>query len=92
MAAGVDATPFNATLTSASPVLSAAATFENGVALSNAGSLMGGNGGVPLPLNAYAGQTADLALALEIDAGANPAADFHALRDVMLLLEYEATF
>ncbi|HEX2541206.1 MAG TPA: hypothetical protein VHM00_08995 [Caldimonas sp.] len=91
IAVGADAAPFDATLASTSPALSAPAAFEAGLAMSNAGILADGNGGVPLPLNAFAGQTADLTLTLEIDSAANPGVDFSGLREVMLWLEYEAT-
>jgi hypothetical protein len=89
---GVDDTPFTATFSSAQPAQDVDVPFEKTVALSNAGPLAGANGGVPLPLNAFVGLDLDQVFTLEIDADANPAADFTRLQDVLLLVEYEAQF
>ena len=92
VAVGVDNAPFTATFSSANPAKSEAITFEKGVALSNAGALADGNGGVPLPLNKFAGLDVDQTFKLLIDANANVASDFTHLSEVLLLAEYEATF
>lgn len=92
MAVGLKATPFSATLSSSAPVLSEGITFEKGVALSNAGALSDGNGGIPLPLNTFVGLDANQTFRLEIDANANLGVDFTLLTEVMLLVEYEATY
>ena len=64
--------------------------LTNGVAMTNAGFLAGANGGVPLPLNALTGISADQPFTLTIDAGANPGVDFSKLYDVQMCVEYEA--
>jgi hypothetical protein len=92
VAVGVDDTPFTATFSSAKPAQSEAVTFEQGIALSNAGALADGNGGVPLPLNTFAGLDADQTFTLVLDAAANPGTDFTNLDEVLLLVEYEAAF
>ncbi len=73
-------------------MLSEGITFEKGVALSNAGALSDGNGGIPLPLNTFVGLDANQTFRLEIDANANLGVDFTLLTEVMLLVEYEATY
>jgi hypothetical protein len=91
-AVGVDDAPFSATFSSANPAQSEAITFEKSVALSNAGALAGGNAGVPLPLNTFVGLDVDQTFKLLIDADANAGTDFTNLSEVLLLVEYEATF
>jgi signal transduction histidine kinase len=44
------------------------------------------------PEEAFVGLDLDQVFTLEIDADANPAADFTRLQDVLLLVEYEAQF
>jgi hypothetical protein len=90
---GVDAAPFTATFASTqAPARSEAITIEQGVALSNGGVLADGNGGVPLPLTSFVGLDLDQRFTLSIDADANAAVDFSGLRDLLLLVEYEAAF
>jgi hypothetical protein len=91
-AVGVDDTPFTATFSSTNPVLNEEITFDTTVALSNAGVLAGGNGGVPLPLNAFVGLDLEQVFRLTIDADDNPGTDFTRIADVLLLVEYEAGF
>ena len=92
VAVGVPDAPFTATFSGAKPAHTESITFEKGIALSNAGALADGNAGVPLPLNAFAGKNVDQIFKLVIDAAANPAVDFKHLEEVLLLVEYEATF
>lgn len=92
VAVGVDDTPFTATFSSAKPAKSAVISFEKGIALSNAGALADGNGGVPLPLNAFVGLDVEQTLKLRLDAGANPGSKLKQLEEVLLLVEYEAKF
>jgi hypothetical protein len=92
IAVGAEDAAFNATFSAKTPATTATIQFEKGIALSNAGALADGNGGVPLPLNAFAGLKVDQVFKLEIDAVANPGSSFKNLREVMLLAEYEATF
>src|SRR5262249_4473659 len=92
IAVGAEDAAFNATFSSKSPATTAAIQFEKGIALSNAGALADGTAGVPLPLNAFVGLNVDQVFKLEIDAAANPGSNFKNLREVMLLVEYEATF
>jgi hypothetical protein len=90
-AVGVKDTAFGATFSSAVPAQSQAITFEKGIALSNAGALAGGNAGVPLPLNIFAGVDVDQTFTLKIDSAANAGIDFTNLSEVLLLLEFETT-
>jgi hypothetical protein len=92
IAVGMDDAPFTATFSSANPVQSEEITFEKGIALSNAGALADGNGGVPLPLNTFAGLHLDQTYKLLIDANNNAGTDFKNLAEILLLAEYEATF
>ncbi len=92
VAVGANDAPFTAVFSSANPAHSEEVTFEKGVALSNAGPLVDGNDGVPLPLNTFVGLNSDQAFILHIDADANAGTDFTNLSDVLLLVEYEATF
>jgi hypothetical protein len=92
VAVGVDDTPFTATLSATQPATVQPITFENGIALSNSGALADGNGGVPLPLNAFVGLDVDQTLTLTIDPAASPGSNLQPLYEVLLLLEYEATF
>jgi hypothetical protein len=92
VAIGVDDAPFTATFSSDNPAQNEAIAFEKGVALSNAGALADGNGGVPLPLNAFVNLDVDQTFMLSMDAAANPGTDFTQLTEVLLLAEYEATF
>lgn len=91
-AVGVEDAPFTATFSSADPGQDEDIAFEKGLALSNAGALAGGNGGVPLPLNSFVSLDLDQTFELEIDAGANPAVDFTRIADVLMLVEYSAEF
>lgn len=92
VAVGVHDAPFTATFSSTTPANSETITFKKGIALSNAGALSDGNGGVPLPLNTFVGLNSDQTFNLVIDAGANAGVDFTNLTEVLLLVEYEATF
>jgi hypothetical protein len=92
VAVGVDDLPFVATFSSANPAQSEQVTFEKGIALSNAGALADGNGGVPLPLNTFVGLDVDQTFKLVIDAADNPAIDFKNFTEILLLAEYEASF
>jgi hypothetical protein len=92
VAVGASDAAFTATFSSATPVNSKSITFEKGVALSNAGVLADGNGGVALPLNSFVGLDVDQVFKLVIDADANPGSDLSNLQEVLLLVEYEATF
>jgi len=87
-AVGVESASFTATFSSANPGQDEDVTFEKALALSNAGVLAGGNGGVPLPLNTFVGVDLDQTFELEIDADANPAADFTRIADVLMVAEY----
>lgn len=89
-AVGVESASFTATFSSANPGQDEDITFEKALALSNAGVLAGGNGGVALPLNTFVGVDFDQTFELEIDADANPAADFTRIADVLMLAEYSA--
>ena len=92
MAVGLKNLPFDAAFISTNPAASEVITFEKGVALSNAGALADGNGGVALPLNTFTGIDANQTFRLEIDANANVGVDFTTLTEVMLLVEYQADF
>jgi hypothetical protein len=92
VAVGADDAAFTADFSSATPASTAMITFEKGIAMSNAGALADGNGGVALPLNTLAGLDVDQTFELVIDADANPARDLSNLQEVLLLVEYEATF
>jgi hypothetical protein len=89
---GVGDAPFTGEFSAANPALSAEITFEKGIALSNAGALADGNGGVPLSLNAFVGLNSDQTFTLVIDEDANAGTDFKNMSEVLLLVEYEATF
>lgn len=91
VAVGVDDAPFTATFSSAKPAKTETITFENGIALSNAGPLADGNGGVPLPLNGFVGLDVDQILKLRLDATANPGSKLKQLAEVLLLVEYQAS-
>ena len=90
VAVGTDDAPFTATFSASKPVLGQAVDFDGGVALSNAGALAGGNGGVPLPLTAFVGADVDQVFTFALDADANPGADLSGLHEVLLMAEYEA--
>lgn len=90
VAVGVDDAPFTATFSSAKPAKSEVISFEKGIALSNAGALADGNGGVPLPLNTFVGLELEQTLKLRLDAAANPGSKLKQLEEVLLLVEYEA--
>lgn len=92
VAVGVDDAPFTATFSSAKPAKSEVITFEKGIALSNAGALADGNGGVPLPLNTFVGLDVEQTLKLRLDADANPGSKLKQVEEVLLLVEYEAKF
>jgi hypothetical protein len=92
IAVGVDDAPIAATFASTTPAQSMAITLEKGVALSNAGVLADGNAGVPLPLTNFVEIDVGQRFALTIDDALNPGVDFSALSEVLLLVEYEATF
>ena len=89
---GVGDAAVAATFSSDNPVQSEAITFEKGAAFSNAGVLADGNGGVPLPLNTFVGLDVDQIFSLTIDADANAGIDFKDLSEVLMLVEYDATF
>lgn len=91
-AVGVNDAPFTSVFSSANPAQSKGIEFEKGIALSNAGALADGNAGVPLPLNAFVGLDVDQTFSLVIDADANAGSDFTKMTEVLLLVEYEATF
>jgi Tc toxin complex TcA C-terminal TcB-binding domain len=92
IAVGADDAVFNSKFSSTIPASTSTITFEKGIALSNAGVLADGNGGVPLPLNAFTGLSTDQIFKLEIDTAIAPGINFKNLREVMLLVEYEAAF
>lgn len=77
---------------SASPGQNEEITFEKTLAVSNASALADGNGGVPLPLNAFVGIDLDQTFELQIDADANPAGALMRIADVLLLAEYGANY
>lgn len=87
-AVGKTEKPYSASLTAAKSGTTAACKFTRGVALSNAGPLLGTK--PPLPLNALAGLPVDQTLVLELDR-TGIAKELKALFDVVLYLEYEAT-
>jgi hypothetical protein len=91
-AVGVDGAQFTATFASKNPGQDEEITFDKALALSNAGALAGGNGGVPLPLTTFVGLDLDQTFELEIDADANAAVDFTRIADVLMLAEYGADF
>jgi len=92
IAVGADDAAFGSKFSSSIPASTSTITFEKGIALSNAGVLADGNGGVPLPLNAFTGLNTDQIFKLEIDTATAPGINFKKLREVMLLVEYEASF
>lgn len=92
MAVGMKNSSFAASLSATSPGASELVSFDKGVALSNAGLLADGNGGVPLPLNTFTAIDANQTFTLDIDADANVGVDFAELSEVMLLVEYRADF
>ncbi len=92
VAVGVDDAPVSATLSSDNPALSEAITLEQGVALSNAGVLWDGNGGVPLPLSSFVGLDASQRFTLTIDEADNAGVDLSGVKEVMLLVEFEAQY
>ena len=92
IAVGGEDAATSAAFRSASPMTTAAIAFEKGIALSNAGLLADGNAGVPLPLNALVGLDTDQVFTLELDAAANPGVNLTNLREIMLLVEYNAQF
>ena len=81
---------YSATLTASKSAKSAAFTFDNGIATSNAGLLLGGK--PALPLNNLVGLTLDQPFVLEITRSAGVAAELKQLFDVVLYVDYEATF
>ncbi len=88
---GIGAPACTASFASTKPAHAEEIVFEDGVALSNAGVLADGNGGVPLPLAAFAGFDADQVFTLDLAEAANPGIDLRGVRDVLLLAEYSAT-
>jgi hypothetical protein len=60
------------------------------VALSNAGALADGNGGVARPLNTFVDLDVDQTFELMIDADVNSGGELSSLEEVLLLAEYEA--
>jgi hypothetical protein len=88
MAVGVTKQTYAASLSADTPSgTQAAFSFEDGIAFSNAGSLLGT--GAPLPLNAIVGAPFDQTLTVEIDRGAAEEELRH-LFDVVLMVEYAA--
>lgn len=78
----------SATLTATQSGTVASIAFDDGLALSNAGPLLGT--GPALPLNAIVGTPADQRFVLDIDRS-GVAAQLSRLADVVLYLEYHAT-
>jgi hypothetical protein len=91
IASGVTDAPIQTTVSSESPPTSADIDLNKGVAFSNAGVLSDGNGGAPLPLNAFVDLDLEQQFTVSIDAGENPGTDFGKLDDVLLYVDYEAT-
>lgn len=88
IAVGTTESIYPATLDAEISGVQAAFDFNHGVALSNAGPLLGT--AAPLSLNALVGLPLEQALVLELDrAGVED--ELRALNDVVLWLEYEAT-
>lgn len=83
---------FTAKLSAAKPATSASAKFTKGLALS---TLHPDPSVPPLPaspLDAFAGVDPNQAFTLSIAKSANPGVDFRGVTDVILALEYEASF
>jgi hypothetical protein len=87
LAVGTTRQPYAATLQAEGSAVQAAFQISDGLALSNAGPLLGTT--AALPLNAFVGGSLDRAFVLEIDrTGVED--ELRALDDVVLWLEYEA--
>ena len=80
---------YDATLTASKSAKTAAFKIEDGIAMSNDGPLQGT--AAPLPLNALVGLTLNQPFVLEIDR-TGIAAELKQLFDVVLYLEYTASF
>ena len=65
-------------------------TFEKGSRCRMPASLPAATAALPLPLNTFVGLDLDQTFELDIDADANPAADFTRIADVLMLAEYSA--
>jgi hypothetical protein len=85
---GTTAHDYGAKLTATKAAKSASFTFHKGIALSNAGPLLGT--GAPHPLNALAGVAVGQPFVLEVSRS-GAAAEIAKLYDVVLYLEYETT-
>ena len=85
---GTTAHDYGAKLTAATASKSASFTIDNGIAMSNAGPLLGT--GAPHPLNALTGVALGQPFVLEINR-TGAAAEIAKLYDVALYLEYETT-
>lgn len=89
--AGIDEGAVIAQLQADTSATDVSFNFDDGIAMSNAGVLAGGNGGVALPLNIFCGLDLDQTFEFTVDATENPAIDFARLRDLIFIVEYEAT-
>ena len=88
LAVGTTESVYPATLDAEVSGVQATFDFNHGIALSNAGPLLGT--AAPLSLNAMVGRPLEQALVLELDR-AGVGDELRALHDVVLWLEYEAT-
>src|SRR5262249_10646318 len=86
---GTTTKKYNAKLTATKSVTTATFAINNGIAMSNAGPLLGAAG--PLPLNDFVGEDLNQPFALEINR-AGVAAELSQIFDVVLYLEYTAKF
>jgi hypothetical protein len=86
---GTTTKKYNAKLTATKSAATATFQIDNGIAMSNAGPLLGAAG--PLPLNDLVGQDLNQPFALEINR-AGVAAELSQLFDIVLYLEYTAKF
>jgi hypothetical protein len=87
LAVGVTEPVFSATLKAQGAGIQSAFGLTRGIALSNAGPLLGA--AAPLPLNAMVSLPLDQAFVLEIDR-TGVGEELHAVQDVVLWVEYSA--
>jgi len=87
--AGITTQSYTAKLTASAAAKQASFTIKDGVALSNAGPLLGS--AAALPLNAVTGVSLDQPFVLAIDRSGAVADELAKLYDVVLYLEYTAT-